>query len=75
MKADHSIWSMAQRGTAWSIASALRSKLAVGDIRPDEVNWLYNTTGYEKYTVSALRMCDEIIETYKIEGLTARLMR
>ena len=75
MKATHTTWTMAQKGAAWSIATALRSKLAVGDIRPDEVDWLYETTGYKKYTVSALRMCDEIIAAYTVEGVTARLMR
>lgn len=66
---------MAQKGTWWHEATRLRAKLAVGDLLSVEVTWLYATTGYAPYTVSALRMCDELIETFKVEGLTARLMR
>ena len=75
MIADHSAFTMVQKGTWWHEATRLRAKLAVGDLRPVEVTWLYATTGYAPYTVSALRMCDEIIAAYTVEGVTARLMR
>lgn len=75
MKADHSNHTRQQLGEYWLEAVRLRNKLAVGDLLHAEITSLYMITGYPLYTVSALRMCDEIIDKYRIEGLTARLTR
>lgn len=72
--ARHPKMSTRERAKAARLAQACLDHLAAGRTVPiGDVHWLYDHTGYPRYTKSAKFMADRIVETYKLDLITDRL--
>lgn len=63
-----------QRAQAAKRAKLILESLEVGiALSRDDVHWLYDHTGYPRYTKSAEYMAARIVDTYKLDLITDRI--
>lgn len=70
----HPNMSRRDRAAAARRAQACLDTIETKPIPMSDVHWLYDHTGYPRYTKSAVFMAQRIVDAYRLDMLTDRLV-